>query len=206
MQSNISTAKVYQQVSQCTLCHANLPLEPKPIVQLSAMAKILIIGQAPGLQAHKQRKAFADASGKRLREWLGVTDAQFYQAENFAIMPMAFCYPGKQANGSGDKAPLKTCTPTWHQTIIPTFEHLQLVLLVGQYAQKYYLQQADLGVTENVKCGMSHLVLEEKMPAVELFNLPHPSPRNNIWLHKNTWFEHNCLPQLRSKVAQIIYE
>ena len=206
MQTASKNIELYRQITSCTLCQAQLPLSPKPIVQLSAQAKVLIIGQAPGLQAHKHNRAFADASGKRLREWLGVTVEQFYQAENFAIMPMAFCYPGKQKNSSGDKAPLKACAPTWHNTILDTFEHLHLVLLVGQYSQKYYLKEDDLGVTDNVKQEMLQTKINPKLPAVELFNLPHPSPRNNIWLNKNNWFVEQTLPKLRSRIAQIIYE
>ncbi|QZO15336.1 uracil-DNA glycosylase family protein [Pseudoalteromonas piscicida] len=180
----------FERVRQCKLCDKTLPMGAKPIIQGSYKAKVLIIGQAPGLKAHQTCQPFNDPSGDRLRDWLGVSRIQFYNPELFAIMPMAFCYPGK--GKSGDLPPPKICAPTWHSQVLATLSHVSLTLLIGQYAQKCYLTQYS-SVTEMVKnadfSSQSHLPL------------PHPSPRNQIWLKKHDWFEKDSVPQLKTRVS-----
>ncbi|MFK8101401.1 MAG: uracil-DNA glycosylase family protein [Saprospiraceae bacterium] len=126
-----------QTVSKCDLCAAQLALGPNPVVSLHPNSKILLISQAPGLAVHRSGIPWADASGKRLRMWLGVDDATFYDTNNFGILPMAFCYPGKAA--SGDLPPSKLCAPQWHKQLLAQLKNVQLIMLIGNYAQKYYL-------------------------------------------------------------------
>ncbi|MGB2078888.1 MAG: uracil-DNA glycosylase family protein [Vibrio sp.] len=186
--------QLISQIQQCHHCQAHLPLPAKPIVQLAPEAKILIIGQAPGIKAHQAGIAFDDASGERLRDWLGVSRSQFYDPKLFAIMPMGFCYPG--TGKSGDLAPRKECAPLWHPAVLSHLSQVQLTLLIGQYAQRQYLTPKPKTLTETVKAWQQYQ--EQGLP------LPHPSPRNNIWLKKNPWFEQELLPSLKSQVADIL--
>ena len=186
---------IFSQVRACQLCHDSLPLGANPIIQGSERARIVIIGQAPGIKAHQSSTPFNDASGRRLREWLGVSSQQFYDPSLFAIIPMAFCYPGK--GKSGDLPPPSICAQTWHRTILATLRHSKLTLLIGQYAQKYYLTAAST-LTANVSsCDyQNHHCLA----------LPHPSPRNRFWLQKNPWFEQLKLPILQHRVEKLLAE
>ncbi len=189
-----STLSLLQQVKQCTLCTHSLPYPPKPILQLHNRAKILIIGQAPGLLAHKNNRPFTDKSGERLKQWLGVDDTAFYNEQLFAIMPMAFCYPGKQETGSGDKPPPKICQQTWHQKVRSHLTNVQMVILIGQYAAKHYLPSF---------VSLTNAVKQNTTSQDSIIVMPHPSPRNNIWLAKNPWFETKTLPLLRQRIRQI---
>ncbi|WP_028117085.1 uracil-DNA glycosylase family protein [Ferrimonas senticii] len=177
---------------RCTLCHDKL--EPKPLLQFSASAKILIIGQAPGRKAHQSGIPFADASGQRLRQWLGLSDDQFYDPALVAIMPMGLCYPG--TGRSGDNPPDKRCAPLWHPRLLPQLQQLQLTLLLGQYAQRRYLP-AFVNTTSAVTDWQQ--TLRHKQIA-----LPHPSPRNNRWLKQHLWFEQQLLPVLQQRIAAIV--
>lgn len=180
---------VISQVCNCTVCAEVLPLGPNPIVQASARSKIVIIGQAPGIKAHLSHKPWNDPSGIRLREWLEVTDEQFYNRDLFALIPMGFCYPGKAA--SGDMPPRKECAPLWHHALLGEMKEIRLVLLVGQYAQHYYLKNRQ-SLTENTRHYTDFLP--------KYFPLPHPSPRNFIWMNQNPWFASEVFPDLRKLV------
>lgn len=179
---------------KCQLCLASLPLKPKPIFQLNENAKILIAGQAPGLAAHERNIPFDDKSGERLRQWLGVNRMQFYDPELFAIMPMAFCYPGKSK--SGDVPPPKLCSQTWRSPLLQSLTNLEFTLVIGQYAQAYHLPSRKTSLTETVRAW------REYWPTC--IPLPHPSPRNNIWLKRNPWFELELLPELKVAVQRCL--
>jgi uracil-DNA glycosylase len=182
------------QVRACTLCKKHLPLGPRPVVQLHPHARILIAGQAPGRKVHESGVPFDDASGDRLRDWLGLTREEFYDAKCVAILPMGFCYPG--TGKSGDLPPRPECAPAWRVKLLDQIKHLQLTLVIGQYAQEYHLPDAGDSVTAIVEAWREH------WPNV--VPLPHPSPRNNIWLKRNPWFEKDLLPRLRKRVAQVL--
>ena len=169
-----------------------MPLRPRPIIQGNQRSKILIVGQAPGIKAHETNKPWNDASGERLRKWLNLNVQQFYNPDNIAILPMAFCYPGKAS--SGDKPPRKECAPLWHKRLISSMQ-IKHVLLIGQYAQNYYLQDKR-SLTERVKDWQTY--------QPRFFVLPHPSPRNNIWLKKNPWFEQQVVLAMQHAIAKII--
>lgn len=179
-----------REVRACRLCEAHLPLGPRPVVQLGGGARILIIGQAPGTRVHNTGIPWNDPSGNTLRRWLEVGREQFYDPELFAIMPMGFCYPGK--GKSGDLPPRPECAPTWHQRILDALPHIELTLLIGQYAQRYYLGNRYPTLTETVRHWREF--------APTQLPLPHPSPRNRRWLRDNPWFEQEELPALRERV------
>lgn len=186
-----------EQVRACTLCEPHLPLGARPVLQMSANAKLLIIGQAPGTKVHASGVAWDDASGARLRTWLGISNEVFY-SDKVAIMPMGFCYPGK--GKSGDLAPRPECQSSWHDALLQQLPNVQLTLLIGAYAQSQYLpkpaHQAAPKLTDAVKNFAAYL--PQYLP------LPHPSPRNNIWLNKHPWFEKQVLPVLRDRVSCLV--
>ena len=184
-----------KNINHCTICQDHLPLGPRPVVSAHKNSKIVIVGQAPGTKVHASGIPWDDASGKQLRNWLNVTNEQFYNPENFAIIPMGFCYPGK--GKTGDLPPRPECAPQWHQLLFDNMKQVELILLIGMYAQKYYLkQQAKKTLTETVKNYKYYL--PTYLP------LPHPSPRNRFWLTKNPWFEVEILPELRMRVKTLI--
>ena len=185
---------VIREARACRVCEADLPEGPRPLVQGSSASGILIIGQAPGAAAHASGVPWDDRSGDRLRDWLGVTPDQFYDANVMALMPMGFCYPG--TGRSGDLAPRPECAPLWHDRMIRAFKSVRLTVIVGQYAFDRYLGEEFGSITEAAR---AHTAL---LPA--RIALPHPSPRNNIWLKKNPWFERRALPRLRARVAALI--
>lgn len=181
-----------EKLRACQNCVEKLPLGANPIVQLFPTAKILIIGQAPGTKAHFSHLPFNDASGDRLRSWLQISREQFYDKNQIAIMPMGFCYPGRHPKG-GDLPPLPECAPLWHLETLKYLPHIQLILLVGQYSQAYYLgQKRKKTLTETIKSW------KEFLPTY--FPLPHPSWRNSGWLKANKWFEVDVLPDLQERV------
>jgi uracil-DNA glycosylase len=187
------------EISACTVCAAHLPLGPRPVVRASdPRAKILIIGQAPGTKVHASGVPWDDASGKRLRDWMGVTPTQFYDESLFAIMPMGFCYPGrgqKTKNGGGDNPPRPECAPLWHDRVRATLPNIRLTLLIGTYAQAHYL-----GVRRKATLGETVRTWRDYIDEGYL-SLVHPSPRNQIWLKRNPWFEAEIVPYLKAVVV-----
>lgn len=185
-----------KRIRSCNECAASLPYPPRPIVQAGHQAKILIIGQAPGLKVQQSSSGqpFNDASGQRLRQWLGINADTFYNPNKLAIMPMGFCYPGK--GKSGDLPPRAECAPLWHQALLQQLPELELTLLIGQYAQRYYLHDHYATLTERVRHWRDYLP--------HYFVMPHPSPRNQIWLKKNPWFEQEAIPLLQARVQQAL--
>ncbi|WP_158815027.1 uracil-DNA glycosylase family protein [Methylocapsa sp. S129] len=179
------------EIASCVHCAADLPAGPRPVVQFSATARILIIGQAPGTRVHASGVPWDDPSGDRLREWTGLSKRDFYDPAKIALVPMGFCYPGK--GKSGDLPPRAECAPLWHDRILKLLPADRLTLLVGSYAQAYYLPRAArLSLTETVQAFRTF------GPA--LFPLPHPSWRSVGWAKRNPWFESDVLPALREAV------
>ena len=182
------------EIRGCTTCAKHLPLGPRPVVAAHPNSRILVIGQAPGTRVHATGIPWNDPSGKRLRSWLQVTDAQFYNPELFGIVPMGFCYPGKGT--SGDLPPRTECAPQWHPPLLEQMPHVKLTLLIGMYAQRYYLgDKAGATLTETVR--------DQDLES-PYFCLPHPSPRNIRWLKRNDWFEINQVPVLQARVAELL--
>jgi len=178
-----------------------LPHPPRPVLRVSATARIAIAGQAPGTRVHLSGVPFTDPSGDRLREWMGVTLAEFYDASRIAIIPMGFCFPGLDAHG-GDLPPRRECAPLWRDRLLASLPHLELVLLVGLYAQRWHLPKGLGGpVTDVVQRAAEVLALDTRP---RLLPLPHPSWRNNHWIKANPWFERDVLPLLRSEVRRSI--
>jgi uracil-DNA glycosylase len=191
--TDISWTQLAEEIRSCTLCAARLPLGPRPVLAGSATARILIISQAPGTRAHHAGVPFADASGRRLRAWLGLDEATFYDAARVAIMPMGFCYPGKTAQG--DKLPDPVCSRTWHQRMLTAMPNVELTVLVGGLAQRAYLPDF-----ENVTAAVAQW--RDLLPAVA--PIPHPSWHNNLWLRTNPWFESEMLPVLQRRIGSVI--
>jgi len=179
------------RVRACQLCAAHLPLGPRPVLQAATGARILIAGQAPGRKVHASGIPFDDASGERLRAWMGISRTTFYDPHQVAILPMGFCYPG--TGRSGDLPPRPECAPAWRQPLLDHLPAVQLTLVMGHYALAWHLPQQRGTLTETVRQWRNH------GPA--LLALPHPSPRNNGWLRNNPWFEEELLPELRARVA-----
>lgn len=186
-----------EEIKNCTICSPHLELGPRPVVQISPASKIMVIGQAPGLKVHQSGIPWDDASGKQLRKWLGVNEESFYNTENFGIMPMGFCYPGK--GKSGDLPPRKECAPQWHQRVWDQTPKVKLTLLIGQYAQKHYLGSGfKKNLTETVRNFDAYLP--------QFLPLPHPSPRNRFWFQKNPWFEDALIDYLQKTCYSILHE
>lgn len=181
-------------VRACTLCAGQLPLGPRPVLQLHPDARILIVGQAPGRKVHETGVPFNDASGERLRAWLGVTRELFYDPRRIALVPMGFCYPGTGA--AGDLPPRPECAPAWRKALLAQLRQLELTLVLGRYAQAYHLGAPSPSVSARVRSWRRHWPL--------LVPLPHPSPRNNRWLALDPWFERELLPTVRERVAQVL--
>nr|WP_216649996.1 uracil-DNA glycosylase family protein [Lewinella sp. W8] len=186
--------EILHRIRDCTICRDHLPHGVNPVLAAHPESRVAIIGQAPGSIVHRTGIPWDDKSGDRLREWLGVSVEEFYDARNFAIIPMGFCYPGK--GKSGDLPPRPECAPQWHGILLEQLTNLGLTLLIGQYAQARYLgERRKRTLTETVRSWKEYL-------PDKLLVLPHPSPRNNIWLRKNPWFEAEVLPELRNIVQR----
>lgn len=183
-----------EEVRACTLCREFLPEGPRPILQLHPEARLLIASQAPGRRAHASGIPFDDASGDRLRNWLGLPREVFYDARRVAILPMGFCYPGK--GKGGDLPPRRECAATWREPLLALLPRLELTLVIGQYAQAWHLPARAGSLTETVRDFAA------QGPA--LWPLPHPSPLNNLWLSRNPWFEQDVLPRLRERVRAVL--
>ena len=190
-----ATKKLLTDVRACTVCATSLPLGPRPVLQVHSDARILIAGQAPGSKVHQSGVPFNDASGDRLREWMGVDKAMFYDEQRIALLPMGFCYPG--AGKSGDLPPRPECAPTWRAAVLARMPKIQLTLVIGQYAQDWHLK-------DSRKANLTDTVAAWRDYWPTLLPLPHPSPRNNIWLKRNSWFESDVLPSLRQKIQTIL--
>ena len=185
--------KLVKEIQACELCKKHLPRGPHPIFRVGHRASILLVGQAPGAKVHASGIPWDDASGNVLREWLQLTSETFYDQNHVALMPMGFCYPGK--GHSGDLPPRSECAPLWHPPLLKFLKGRRLTLLIGQYAQSYYLgDRVGRNLTETVRR------FREFLP--EYFPLPHPSPRNRPWLHRNPWFEKELIPELRLLVQK----
>ena len=184
-----------REVRACRVCEAHLPNPPKPILLAAETATLMIVGQAPGRKVHETGIPWNDPSGDRLREWLKLGREQFYDTRRIAIIPAGFCYPGTGENG--DLPPRPECAPLWHPRLRAALPRIRLTLLVGNYAQAYYLgDRMKSSVTETVRA------YQEYLP--EFLPLPHPSPRNRGWLKSNPWFEKKVIPQLRSLVSSVL--
>ena len=189
--------KLKDTIADCIICANFLPNRPRPIVQFSSKSKLLIIAQAPGQKAHDRGIPFDDLSGDNLRSWLGVSREQFYNPELFAIMPMGFCFPGK--GKSGDLPPRKECAPQWHNKIMEQMKNLELIIIVGKYAQEYYLK-------DNPYKNLTETVISYQEFLPKYFPLVHPSPLNFRWHGKNKWFLESITPELKKMVATILME
>jgi uracil-DNA glycosylase len=188
-----------QDIRACTLCADRFAATatahvPRPVVWFSPTARILVAGQAPGARVHESGKPFTDPSGDRLRDWLGLEAADFYDKSRVAILPMAFCFPGYDAKGS-DLPPPSLCARTWRQGLIDSLPDIRLTLLVGGYAQKWHLR-TKASVTDTVQSWRDH--------APSVFPLPHPSWRNTAWLKRNPWFESELVPEMRKQIQEVM--
>lgn len=185
---------LHREISACQICAEHLEHGPRPVVQFSAQSRICIIGQAPGSKVHASGTPWDDDSGDRLRGWLGLEKADFYDADKLALVPMGFCYPGK-AKG-GDKPPRPECAPAWHERVLSSLPKDRLTLLVGSYAQAAYLPETKrLSLTQRVR---RHAEFGSVIP------LPHPAWRVRMWMAKEPWFEESLLPELRTKIAAVL--
>ncbi len=190
-----SLARLVKEARACRLCAAHLPLGPRPVLRASTTARVLIVGQAPGTRVHATGIPFNDPSGDKLREWLGIDRDTFYDETRIAIVPTGLCYPGK--GPSGDAPPRPECAPKWHPPLRAAMPQLRLTLLVGSYAQAYYLgARRAKTLAETVKAWRDFL--PDYLPT------PHPSPRNRLWLRNNPWFEEEVVPELRKRVHALI--
>jgi len=184
---------LHRQIAACRICADALPHKPRPVVQFSSSARLLIIGQAPGSKVHGSGVPWDDASGDRLCEWTGLSQVQLHDPARVALVPMGFCYPGKGT--SGDLPPRRECAPQWHSEILAALPADRLTLLVGTYGQQHYLPRTrKLSLTDRVRS------FEQFLPNV--LPLPHPSWRITIWMRKNSWFERDIVPILRRRVAR----
>lgn len=182
------------QVRACRICEEHLPEGPRPIVQIDPRARILVAGQAPGRLVHESGIPFDDKSGDRLREWLGVSRDEFYNPAKIAILPMGFCYPG--TGKAGDLPPRPECEAAWRAKLLANLDNLRLTLVIGQYAMKSHLPEAKKNLTETVRAWRDY--------DSDVIPLPHPSPRNNIWLKKNPWFTESVLPYLKQATREAL--
>lgn len=187
--------KLLGNIRECSICLPHLIQGVNPVLSAHAKSKVAIIGQAPGAVVHKSGVPWDDKSGERLREWLGISTFDFYDEEKLALIPMGFCYPGK--GKSGDLPPRTECAPQWHEALFSEMKELQLIILIGTYAQSYYLK-------ETKKKTLTETVRNYKEYLPNYLPIPHPSPRNNIWLRKNEWFEIEVIPELRNRMRQVL--
>lgn len=212
----MSQAKITElsdQIKACRICYDTplfeppMAVEPRPVCIISSKAKIVLSGQAPGMRVFNTGIPFNDPSGDRLREWLGVDRDVFYNPDNFAIVPMGFCFPGYDKNG-GDLPPRKECAMTWHERIYAAMPQIDVVIVIGQYAQKYHLgAQRKKNLTETVRSWREYIsgsTAHDDISNKIIIPLPHPSWHNNNWLKKNEWFSSELLPFMREIVQKNI--
>lgn len=178
-------------VRNCRACESHLPLGPRPVLQAGEAARILIVGQAPGLRVHATGIPWDDPSGERLRAWMGIDKAFFYDESRIAIIPMGYCYPGRGADG--DLPPRRECAALWLDQLLARLPQIELTLLVGQYAQRHFLSsRRKPSLTETTRAWREY--------APQFIPLPHPSPRNQPWLKRHPWFEKDVLPALQARI------
>jgi uracil-DNA glycosylase len=189
-----SLTVLMREARACVRCAPALPLGPRPVFQLHASARLLIVAQAPGRKVHDTGIPFNDASGDRLRDWLGLPREVFYDARRVAILPMGFCFPGTGV--SGDLPPRRECAGTWRVPLLAQLRQVQLTLVIGRYAIAYHLPHARGSLTDTVR--------DWRTQAPDCIALPHPSPRNNGWFKHNPWFQSDLLPALRERVARTL--
>jgi uracil-DNA glycosylase len=200
--------RLIQRLRVCTLCRDSprygppLPHDPRPVIQAAPSARICIVSQAPGARVHVSGRPYTDASGARLRGWLGLNEQVFYDARAIAIVPMGFCFPGHDAGG-GDLPPRRECAETWHALVLKQLVDVELMLLIGQYAQKWHLHRslAAGGVTDVVRRWRE---IYDASSRRRIMPLPHPSWRNNGWIKRNPWFESELLPVLRADIKALV--
>jgi uracil-DNA glycosylase len=193
--SRAAVTRLLTEIRACEVCAASLAAGPRPVVQFSATARIVIIGQAPGARVHASGVPWNDDSGARLRDWTSLADEDFYDPAKVALVPMGFCYPG--TGTSGDLPPRRECAPLWHERVMACLPEERLTLLVGSYAQRHYLPDAKREtLTEIVRSVASY--------PPNVFPLPHPSWRSRVWMTRNPWFERDILPLLRDKVRRVL--
>ncbi len=190
------------QVRACRHCQDQLPLGPRPVLRAGSGARLLIIGQAPGTRVHASGIPWDDPSGDRLRRWLQLDNDRFYDESRVAIIPMGFCYPGK--GKSGDLPPSPNCAPLWHDRLLRALPDIRLVLLVGVYAQKYYLSRTPAVAQATPGETLTRRVQRWRDFGPFYFPLPHPSGRNALWLRRNPWFESEVVPALRVRLQQVL--
>lgn len=190
-----SLPALLDEVRACDACGDHLPLGPKPVVRAARSARILIAGQAPGTRVHATGIPWNDPSGDRLREWMRIDRATFYDERRIAIIPMGFCYPGR--GKSGDLPPRAECARLWMDRLMSALPNLELILPIGQYSQAYHLG-------ERRKATLTQTVQQWRDYGKRYLPLPHPSPRNNIWLRKNQWFETEVVPVLRRRCRRLL--
>ncbi len=186
-----SLTRLLGDIRACQHC-ADLPLGPRPVLQANASARLRIVGQAPGRRVHETGVPWDDASGVRLRDWLGLTPTQFYDSAKVAIVPMGFCYPGRAL--SGDNPPRRECAPRWHRKLDDELRGIELTVLVGHYAIDHYLADRKPSLAETIRDWERHL-------AAGWLPLPHPSPRNQPWLARNEWFEAELVPHVQAVIS-----
>jgi uracil-DNA glycosylase len=192
----MALTQLLKEISACQVCAANLPLGPRPVLQMTASARILVIGQAPGRKVHRSGIPWSDVSGGRLRTWMGVPDQVFYDKSTVAIVPMGFCYPGSAERG-GDNPPRPECATLWHERLLRYLPNLKLTLLIGQYAHRRYLgPRRKPTLTETVEAFTEY--------GPELFPLPHPSWRSALWAREHPWFERVVIPVLQATVRKAL--
>lgn len=193
MSQKLALKDLLVDIRSCDYCEPHLPLGPNPVVRASASARLLIIGQAPGSKVHASGIPWNDPSGERLRSWLAVDKDTFYDESRLAIVPMGFCYPGK--GSSGDLPPRPECAERWHKALLDKMPNVELTLLVGSYAQNYYLGKSKETLTQRVSRWRDFY--PRYIPT------PHPSPRNTLWLKRNPWFEEEVVPEIQDRVKAL---
>jgi uracil-DNA glycosylase len=192
--SSATLSRLLQEVRACTICAPHLSVPPRPVLQAAAGARLLIAGQAPGRKVAGNGVPFDDASGERLRAWMGIDRSSFYDPDFIAILPMGFCYPGP--GRSGDLPPRPECAATWRARLLERLPSIKLTLVIGAYAQAWHLKPGTgAALTTAVGAWREH--------GVQVLPLPHPSPRNNGWLQRNPWFEGEVLPELKARVRAL---
>jgi len=191
----MSLNSLLRSVRSCTVCAGALPMGARPVLQVAASARLLIVGQAPGRKVHESGVPWDDASGDRLRDWMGLDHAAFYDSGRVAILPIGLCYPGA-GRAKGDNPPRRECAPLWHARLLAHLSGVERTLLVGQYAQHYYLRSARKGtMTETVRSFREY--------GPQFFPLPHPSWRSAVWMRRHPWFEEMAIPELRAIVRAL---